>query len=152
MATRDRHAELCRQSRPALRKAAAAVELAMLLPFLLIIFVAAVDFGRVFYNAQVITDCARTTALFVANPDLSDQTVHESAMDLAMQYVKDLKPQPSVNITTGVDGLSHAYVEVTVSQDFALISPLAFRSHYNLARTARARLYPAAIDELAGNE
>lgn len=130
-----------------IRRAAAVVELALVLPLLLIIFVVAVDFARVFYNAQVITDCARTAALFSANPDLADRTAHESAVDLALKCAEDLNPRPSITITHGTDSLSQAFVEATVSQTFKLICPLVFQSEYVINRTARARLYPAALEE-----
>lgn len=130
------------------RSATAVVELALILPLLLIIFVAAVDFARVFYNAQVITDCARTAALFSANPDLAERTSHESASELALECAKDLVPLPTITITRGTDNLSQAYVEATVSQIFTLICPLTFQSKYIITRTARARLYPAALDSL----
>lgn len=85
------------------RKAAAVVEFAIVLPVLLIIFVAAVDFARVFYNAQVLTDCARTAALFAANPDLAHRTSYESVVDLARTCVADLDPQPTFSFTNGTD-------------------------------------------------
>ena len=40
------------------------MELAVLLPFLLFIFVAAVDFGRIFYYEVAVTNCARSGALY----------------------------------------------------------------------------------------
>lgn len=128
------------------RRAAAAVEFAILLPFLLIIFVAAVDFARVFYNAQVITNCARTAAQFAANPDLADKTSYESVIDLARKCVADLDPQPSISITNGTDSLSHEYVEATVSQTFTLVCPFVFQSQYQISRTARAQLHPSALE------
>ena len=127
------------------RKAAAVVEFALALPLLLIIFVAAVDFARVFYNAQILTDCARTAALFAANPDLADRTSYESVIDLARTCVTDLNPQPTFSFTSGTDSQSRAYVEATVSQSFTLICPFVFRSQYQISRTARAHLYPAAM-------
>ncbi len=127
------------------RKAAAVVEFAVVLPVLLIIFVAAVDFARVFYNAQVLTDCARTAALFAANPDLAHRTSYESVVDLARTCVADLDPQPTFSFTNGTDTQSRAYVEATVSQSFTLICPFVFQSRYQISRTARAHLYPAAI-------
>ncbi len=127
------------------RRAAAVVEFALVLPVLLIIFVAAVDFARVFYNTQVLTDCARTAAQFAANPDLADRTSYESVVDLARTCVADLDPQPTFAFATGTDSQSRAYVEVTVSQPFTLICPFVFQSRYQLSRTARAHLYPAAM-------
>lgn len=127
------------------------MELALVLPFLLTIFVVSVDFARVFYTAQVIADCARTTALFAANPDLADKTSYETPLALGLQYAKDLQPQPTISFANGTDGESNKYVEVTVSQDFKLICPFLFQSHYNITRTARARLFPSALEEQENN-
>ncbi len=129
------------------RKGAAVVEFALVLPLLLIIFVAAVDFARVFYNAQVLTDCARTAALFAANPDLADRTSYETVVELAQTCVADLDPPPTFSFTSGTDSQSHAYVEATVSQSFTLICPFVFESKYQIKRTARAYLYPAALEK-----
>lgn len=128
------------------RKGAAVVEFALVLPLLLIIFVAAVDFARVFYNAQILTDCARTAALFAANPDLADRTSYETAVELARTCVADLDPPPTFSFSSGTNSQSHAYVEATVSQSFSLICPFVFESKYQISRTARAYLYPAALE------
>ncbi len=129
------------------RGAVAVLELALVLPLLLIIFVAAVDFARVFYSAQVIADCARTAALYSANPDLADKTGYESAVDLALICAADLDPQPTITIARGKNSLSQEYVEAIVTQRFKLVFPFVFNSEYQITRTARARLYPAALEE-----
>src|SRR5579884_1037426 len=46
------------------RRATAVAELAVLLPFLCFAFVAALDFGRVFYFSLTVTNCARNGALY----------------------------------------------------------------------------------------
>src|SRR5262249_60271409 len=69
--------------RPA-RRAAASVELALLLPFLLFAFVAAVDFARIFYYTLTITNCARCGALYGSQgPDYATQTANIKAAALA---------------------------------------------------------------------
>ena len=129
------------------RNAVAVVELALVLPLLLILFVVAVDFARVFYNAQVITDCARTAALFASNPDLSDKLTYTDAAELALQCAQDLKPLPSVTISRGKDSLAQEYVEAVVTQQFALCFPLTFQRTFLITRTARARLHPSALED-----
>ena len=49
------------------RRGVAAVELAVLAPFLAFLFVITVDFARVFYYKLTIDNCARNGALFGAN-------------------------------------------------------------------------------------
>lgn len=133
------------------RHAAAAIELALVLPILLTVFVASVDFARVFYNTQMITDCAHTTALFAANPDLADKTAFEAAAEIGQRCVQELNPPPRIEIVNHTEDEAYPYVEVTVTQAFTLVSPLAFRAKYKVKRTARARLYPAAVKELEDN-
>lgn len=48
------------------RRVAAAVELAVLLPFIVFGFLIVADFGRVFYYAQTIENCARCAALYAS--------------------------------------------------------------------------------------
>ena len=129
------------------RTGAAVVEFALVLPLLLLLFVAAVDFARVYYNTQVIADCARAAALYAANPDLADRTTYESTAEMALAGAADLDPSPTVAVTNGTDELGNQYVEVAVSQPFKLICPCVFPAQFNLTRTARARLYPAALEE-----
>ena len=143
--TKVRSSRICEHRLCEARQGAAVVEFALVLPLLLIIFVAAVDFARVFYNAQVLTDCARTAALFAANPDLADRTSFESVVELAEACVADLDPKPTFSLTSGTDSRSHAYVEATVSQSFTLVCPFVFQSQYQITRTARAYLYPSAL-------
>jgi uncharacterized membrane protein len=131
------------------RGAAAAVELALTLPFLLLMVVAGIDFARVFYNAQVIAQCAHTGALFAANPDFADKTKYESIMAASLAGASNLQPEPAVSVRDGIDAIGNRYVEVTVSQPFRLICRYGvIPSELNIARTSRARLYPAALAEL----
>jgi Flp pilus assembly protein TadG len=127
------------------RKALAVVELALVLPLLLLLFVVAVDFARVFYNAQVITDCARTAAMFASNPDLSDKLSFGDATELALRCAQDLKPLPTITISHGTDNLSQAYVDAVVTQQFDLIVPLMLQRTFFITRSARARLHPSAM-------
>jgi len=50
------------------RRGAAAAELAVVLPLLVFLFVAVVDFGRVYYYALTVTNCARNGALYASDP------------------------------------------------------------------------------------
>ena len=129
------------------RQGIAVVELALALPLLLLVFVITVDFARAFYNAQVVTDCARSTAVFASNPDVSDKTSYESAVEFGMKCGEGLEPPPSIAIRQVTDGEIH-YVDVTVTQDFQLILPFVFKSQYKLSHTARSRLYPSAVEDL----
>src|SRR5262249_60739649 len=53
-----------RRSRAQARSGVAAVELAVLAPFLAFLFVIAIDWSRVFYFSLVVDNCARNGALW----------------------------------------------------------------------------------------
>src|SRR5438046_2003699 len=50
------------------RRGAAVVEVAIVLPLLVFLFLVAVDFCRVFHFSQVVTQCARNGALYESDP------------------------------------------------------------------------------------
>src|SRR4051812_16370068 len=54
--------------RRATRPGAAALELALLLPFLAFLFVIAIDWSRVFYYSLVVDNCARNGAVYSSDP------------------------------------------------------------------------------------
>jgi Flp pilus assembly protein TadG len=138
---------IARRRRSGRRFGAAVVELAIALPLLLFLVVAGVDFARVYYNAQIIADCARTGALYAANPDLADKTIYESVEQAALVGAQDLKPAPTVTVSYGTDELDQRYAEVKVTQRFSLLcSYPVVASNWDVTRTARARLFPAALE------
>ena len=49
------------------RRGATAVELALVLPFLMFLFVVAIDYARVFYYGIMLENCARNGAYFASN-------------------------------------------------------------------------------------
>src|SRR5438552_3318495 len=65
------------------RPGAAAAELAILLPFLGLMFVTALDFCRVFYAAQTIENSARSAALYASGNAVNPQA---GGLDQAVQY------------------------------------------------------------------
>ena len=50
------------------RRAAAAVELALMLPVLTFLLIISVDFARLYYHYVTITNCARNGALWLCDP------------------------------------------------------------------------------------
>ena len=50
------------------RRGAAVVELALLLPFLTFLLLITIDYCRLFYYSQVVTNCARNGAVFASDP------------------------------------------------------------------------------------
>lgn len=72
------------------RRGAAAVELAVLLPFLAFLFAIATDFARVFHYSQVIENCALNGAVYGA--DLASASLPTPALSR--------RPWPTPGIST----------------------------------------------------
>src|SRR5260370_21709411 len=96
------------------RQAVAAVELALLLPFLVFIFIIAVDWGRVFYYSVTVNNCARNGALFASDPIAQAASPYTSVSQAALADAANISPAPNVTTNMGVGG-GVPYVEDTVS-------------------------------------
>ena len=121
---------------PRSRRAAAAVEFAVLAPFLAFMFVIAVDWARVFYYSIAVKNCARNGALYMSLQQSAKTTSSpytdsgyvnlyvnskHPVTDAALADAPDLTPTPTVTSTTGSDGYG-PYVEVTVSYTFQTVT------------------------------
>ena len=125
------------------RRAVAAVELAVLLPFLALVFVIAVDYARVFYYSQTIEACARNGALYASDPVAAAQSPYDDTTDAALADAGNLSPQPTVSTSNGTDAAGNATVSVTVSWTFQTVCafPLIPNS-VPLSRTVTMRVAP----------
>jgi Flp pilus assembly protein TadG len=131
-----------RQPRARVRSGTAAVEFAVVLPFLLFMVVVAVDFARVNRNVQIIEACARNGAVYASDsPTRAADTAGISAAALA--DAQDLPTPPTVSSTTGTDAAGNMYVRVTVAGNFQTIT------HYpgvpptmTITRTVQMRVAP----------
>jgi len=118
----------------------AAVELAVLLPFLGFLFVIAVDFSRVFFFTVTLTNCARNGAVY-GSQDPVRATDTSGIRTAAQADAGNLSPAPDVAATTGTDAAGNPYVEVTVTKPFATITKYpGVPSTLQLTRTARMRV------------
>jgi Flp pilus assembly protein TadG len=129
-------------------RGAAVVEFALVLPLIMLLFAMGVDFARVYFNAQIVADCARVGAHFVANPDLSDRTEYANAEAIVLECARNLSPAPTVSVIENKNA-SPPYVEVTVTHRLSRVCPLMLPSmppEIEVTRTSRARLYPAALE------
>jgi Flp pilus assembly protein TadG len=125
------------------RRGAAAVEFALLLPFLLFLFVVAVDYSRVFYYTQVIENCARNGALYACDPKAPANYLYSSVQQAALADAGNLNPQPTVTSTTGTDSAGNAYVAVTVAWQFKTTTGYpGVPNTINLSRTVQMRQAP----------
>jgi TadE-like protein len=103
------------------RPGAAAVELAVVLPVLMFLFVVAVDWSRIFYCSVIVTNCARNGAIYASDPWAIALSPYPNLTAAAMADGPNLKPPPTVTTALGADGLG-AYVDCTVSYKFKTIT------------------------------
>lgn len=104
-----------------LRKAVAAVELAVLLPFLLFVFLIVIDWSRIFYHSVIVTNSARNGAIYASDPVNQPNSPYADVTAAALADAQNLSPAPSVAMTKGSDSTG-PYVEVTVSSEFRTIT------------------------------
>jgi len=124
----------------------AAVEFAVLAPFLVFMVVIGVDFARSFRQAQVVVTCARNGAMYGStSPAYAADTAGITAA--AVATAGDLPTTPTVSSTTGTDAAGFEYVRVTVSFPFSTVTRYpGIPSPLTITRTVQMRvapLYPA---------
>ena len=138
----------CANDQPA-RGGTAATELALLLPFLALLFTAPLDFGRIYHVTQTLEDCALAGARYASQNVQTTaapgplETAKTAACDNGVSLVPPLTPeQVAVDVNN-----SAKTVTVTVSYDFILITPLINPSRtVNLKRTVVLNLAPLPGD------
>jgi TadE-like protein len=116
----------------------AMVEMALVLPLLLMLFVAGVDFARVFFCAVTITNCAANGASYASQSVFDPKSPYTSTKAAALADAGDLSPTPNVSSASGVDPSGNSYVEVTVTYPFrTLINWPGISSLTTVSRTVR---------------
>jgi len=125
------------------RQAAAAVELALLLPVLTFLLIISVDFARLYYHYVTITNCARNGALRLADP-VAQSTSKYATVDAAARADATNLDSSKLTVTskTGVGGDGNPYVEVTVIYQFPLVTTYLGFNAQTLSRTVRMRTAP----------
>jgi Flp pilus assembly protein TadG len=128
------------------RRGAAAVEMAILLPVLVFILVAATDFARVCRDFTIVTWSARDGALYGCT-STTTSTDTAGIQSAAQADASDLSPLPTISSTTGSDtdskGSTYTYVEVTASYTFTTFARIpGIPSSVSLSRTVRMQVQP----------
>ena len=132
---------LCERRRR-VRRGAAVVEFACLLPLLVFLFVVGVDFARVYYPLVTITNASRTGAIWASQDVLKAADV-EGIRKVVLDDAKNLTPAPTVTSVTGTDELGEPYVRVTVTWEFTTVSQFpGIPSPIVLSRTSQMRVAP----------
>ena len=131
------------RSRASRRPAAAAVELALLLPVLTLLLVITIDFARLYYHYMTITNCARNGAMWLCDPVAQATSKYPSVDAAARADATNLDPSKlSVSSTSGTDASANPFVEVTVTYQFPLITSYLGFNEQVLSRTVRMRSAP----------
>ena len=121
---------------------AAAVELAVLLPFLTFMLVAGMDFARVFYYSLTIMNCAREGGIY-ASLDASHAADSAGIQNAALADASGITPSPAVTSVTSTDGAGNPIVTVTVTYSFQTITSYpGIPSPVSLVRTVQMRVLP----------
>src|SRR5438067_6348902 len=111
------------------RRGAAAVELALLLPFMAFAFVSAVDFGRVFYYSVTVEQCARNGAAFATTgPDVFHSSSYpDNIKNAAKRDASNLNlTQLTIDVATDGQKTSPSreptYMDVTATYSFTTVT------------------------------
>jgi Flp pilus assembly protein TadG len=120
----------------------AVVELALMLPLLIFLFVITVDFARVFYFSVTLTNCARAGAMYAYDPTSAVESPFASVSDAALADATNLSPQPVITSQNGVDASGRSYVDVTASYPFTTVTSFPGVPNIQLSRTVRMYIAP----------
>ena len=107
------------------RPGVAATELAIWLPFLVLLFAVAVDFCRVYFATQTVQNCAAAGATYasgVSTADPAKTSVSDAVVQAVLAEGVSLNPPlQQANVATTTTGNS---VQVSVTYDFPLLTRL----------------------------
>jgi Flp pilus assembly protein TadG len=127
------------------RAGVAVVELAILLPLIVFLFVVAVDYSRIFYFSLTVTNCARNGAIYGSDPTAAATlSPYSSIEQAALADATNLTPQPAISSKTVTDDNGNTYIEVTATYQFhSLTQYPGLPNTVNLSQTVRMRMSQA---------
>ncbi len=121
----------------------AALELALVLPPLILVFMGCVDYARVFYASVTIANCSRNGALYASDPVFAATTPYTTLAQAATADASNLSSTPAVSSATGTDASGSNYVDVTVSYTFQTIATYpGIPGSIAISRTTRMPIAP----------
>jgi hypothetical protein len=126
------------------RKAAAAAELAILLPFLGFVFMGVLDFCRAYFCSQTVEAAAHSGAMFASGTSLppSGTSASAAAQQVAVAEGASLNPPlttSNVNVST-----AGGVATVTVTYDFQMLfGYVGMPSTISIVRTVNMNVAPA---------
>jgi Flp pilus assembly protein TadG len=124
------------------RRGVAATELAVVLPLFVMLFVIAVDFGRVFYVEYIVINAARCGAMYGStSPTCAQDSTGIQQKILA--ETKDLDPKLLQIISTpGTDSSGNPCIDVTVNYPFTMVTSYLIATNLNVASRIRLPVSP----------
>lgn len=130
------------------RRGTAALEMAITLPVLVLITVIAVDYARLFYHYNTITNCARNGAMYASDAYSPLRNRFASYQDAALADGQSLSPPLTADLITMTSGTDAGgdYVEVTVDYQFPMVTSYLGFGTVELKRSVRMRVAPAVPD------
>lgn len=129
------------------RRAAATVELALVLPLLIALFGMVVDFSRSFRYSLTLAACARNGAMYASDPTIEAKSPFEDVTEAALAGTEILAETPTVTSTQFTDSHGYDCVQVTVSYPFeTILGCPGFQNDFTLSRTAIMRIRSVSSD------
>jgi len=127
---------------PPARRGVAAVELAIVLPFLCFLFIVAVDYARIFYFSLTVANCARNGALYASKDPA--HAVDTSGISSAASMDAGNLDSTLLTVSSKPDSTTNpTYVDVTVTYPFTTITNFpGITSSTTLSRTVRMLVIP----------
>jgi hypothetical protein len=117
-----------------------------LLPLLVVLFIIALDWGRVFYAGVVVDNCARNGAVWASDPYVATQSPYTSITDAALADAPNLNPQPTVSSQSGTDANGRVYTDCTVTYQFQTLTNFpGVPKNTVIVRTVRAYQAPQFV-------
>lgn len=133
-------------AQPAWRRGVAVVELAVLLPFLLFLFVVCIDFCRVFYYSQTLYNCAYSGALYGSGTaGRSSGTAEDAVKQAAVAEGTTLSPALTSSQVSYTPADSQNEITVTVTYNYTSFTGFpGIPTTMTLTRTVKMRVSPVA--------
>lgn len=129
--------------KPNRRPAAAAVEFAVLLPFLMFVGVIAADWARLLYYTITVEACARNGAIYASDADQAAKSPYPNVTAAALAEAPQLTATATVTPTAATDTTGAPAVRVTVSVPFQTITNFpGVPSSQTLTRSVQMRIAP----------
>ena len=120
------------------------LEFALAMPFLMILMLGVVDFGRVYFAYVSVTNGARTGADFAADSPTAAADIdgiRSAALAETLELLNTSSENPQVSVQTGTDSQGHLFADVTMQYTFTTIFPWpGLPSSMDVVRTVRSRV------------